>query len=283
MRTWTCAVGSAVARHLQVPAGVAEPALAGGLLAEVAVVEDGQVGAEHLGHRGHVAAHVGDDPDADLVGDVDERVGVDREPVDGAGRLGREGLDALGPAGDGQVVDAGLVEDRGHQRDVLLRVLDQGRVLAGVLVDGRADARVGVRDRRRDDVAVLEVAVDAGALGPALREERHVGTDDGVDLVLDPAQVDLAGGALDGRAQRPATVRSGGRSARRGSSASAARSAGGRGRDRASACTSASCPARRARRSRGAGRPRSRGARDPSAGPCRARAACRSGRPGCRS
>ena len=54
---------------LEVPAGVAEPALARGLLAEVAVVEHGQLAAEHVGDRGDVAAHVGDHPDADLVGD----------------------------------------------------------------------------------------------------------------------------------------------------------------------------------------------------------------------
>ena len=62
------------------PAGVAEPALARGLLAEVAVVEDGQLAAEHVGDGGHVAAHVGDHAEADLVGDVGERVGVDGPP-----------------------------------------------------------------------------------------------------------------------------------------------------------------------------------------------------------
>ena len=57
-------------RDLQVPAGVAEAALARGLLAEVAVVEHLQLAAEGLRDRGHVAAHVGDHPDADLVADL---------------------------------------------------------------------------------------------------------------------------------------------------------------------------------------------------------------------
>ena len=80
MRTWICASsGRGVLRvgDLEVPAGVAEPALAGRLLPQVAVVEHGQLAAEHVGDRGHVAAHVGDDPDADLVGDLAQRVGVD--------------------------------------------------------------------------------------------------------------------------------------------------------------------------------------------------------------
>ena len=65
-----------VERDLQVAAGVAEPALAGRLTAEVAVVGDDHLVGEQLGDRVHVGADVGDDADPELVADLAERVGV---------------------------------------------------------------------------------------------------------------------------------------------------------------------------------------------------------------
>ena len=81
------------------PAGVAEPALAGGLLPHVAVVEHPQLVAEQVGDRGDVAAHVGDDPHPDLVGDLGSGSGKAGAAVDGPAGLGGERLDALGAAG----------------------------------------------------------------------------------------------------------------------------------------------------------------------------------------
>ena len=69
-------------RHQQVPAGVAEPTRRGGLLAEVAVVENGELLGEQVGDGVHVALDVGDDPDADLVGDRVQRVGAGSPPVE---------------------------------------------------------------------------------------------------------------------------------------------------------------------------------------------------------
>ena len=68
------------------PAGVAEPALAGGLPAHVPVVLDDDLVGQQLGDGGDVAEHVGDDPDPDLVGDVAQRVGVQQLAVDLRGR-----------------------------------------------------------------------------------------------------------------------------------------------------------------------------------------------------
>ena len=89
----------AVDLELEVSAGVAEPALAGGELAEVAVVDHPQLLGQQRGHSLHVVAHVGDHPDAEQVADVAQRVGIERCAVVGAGRLLRERRDALGPAG----------------------------------------------------------------------------------------------------------------------------------------------------------------------------------------
>ena len=87
VRIWTCAwrprsssyAGWSRARGVeadqQVPAGVAEPALARGLPAHVAVVVDDDLVVEQVGHGLDVAVHVGDHPDADLVGDLAQRVG----------------------------------------------------------------------------------------------------------------------------------------------------------------------------------------------------------------
>ena len=72
-----CAARTGSRRDLQVPAGVAEPTFAGGLSAHVAVLEHGELVGEQVGHGGDVAEHVGDHADADLVGDLGQRVGVD--------------------------------------------------------------------------------------------------------------------------------------------------------------------------------------------------------------
>ncbi len=181
----------------QVAAGVAEPALARGLLAQVTVVVHDDLVAEQLGDSGDIAVHVGDDPDADLVGDVAQRVGIERLTVEGAGSLLGEARHALGAPADAQVVDAGLVEDRGDQRDRPLTGLDQRRLPGGVLLD-RAARRVVVlrRERRRDDVAGPEVAVRRDAAELEVDEAGEVGAQHRVDLVLDHPQLALPGGAL---------------------------------------------------------------------------------------
>ena len=143
-----------------------------------------------------------------------QRVGVGRHAVDRAGGLGGERRDALGAATDGQVVDPGLVEDRGDEGDVLLAGLDQRRLTGGVLLHRGAHRvrggpaltrgrRVVGREGRRDDVAVLEVAVRRHVVRLAGGEEGDVGTDDRVDLVLDDAQLALAGRGLDVGDERP--------------------------------------------------------------------------------
>ena len=104
----------------QVPAGVAEAPRPRGLLAQVAVVEDGELVVEHLRDGRDVAVDVGDDADADLVGDLLQRVRVERAAALGAVGLRRERRDALGAAGDAEVVDAGVVEQHLDERDVRL-------------------------------------------------------------------------------------------------------------------------------------------------------------------
>ena len=61
----------------QVPTGVAEPALARGLLAPVAVVVHEHLLGQNVGDGVDVVAYVGDHPDAELVGDLGQRVGVE--------------------------------------------------------------------------------------------------------------------------------------------------------------------------------------------------------------
>ena len=163
----------------QVPAGVAEPSLLRGLLAHVAVVVDDHLVAQQVGHGRHVAVHVGDHADADRVGDLAERVGVEGYAVAGPPRLLRERRHGLRPAGDAQVVDAGVVEDAGHQREELLAGSDPCRVLGGVLAHGvgrdggsLGRSRAGGQCRREgrgDDVAGLEVAVRRDVVGRAWR------------------------------------------------------------------------------------------------------------------
>ena len=62
-------------------ARVAETALAGGQLPQVAVVEDDDLVREQLGDSVDVAGHEGDHPDAELVADVAHRVGVEQDAV----------------------------------------------------------------------------------------------------------------------------------------------------------------------------------------------------------
>ena len=71
------ALASRVEDDLEVAAGVAEPALAGRLAAEVAVVGDDHLVGQQVGDRRDVVAHVGDHPDAELVADLAQRVGVE--------------------------------------------------------------------------------------------------------------------------------------------------------------------------------------------------------------
>ena len=124
------ALAGGVELHEQVPARVAEPALGGGLLTHVAVVEQDELGAEQLGHGLHVGQDIRHDAHADLVGDLGLGVAVDEPASDTTRGLGGIGLDGLGPPGHGEVVDAGVVEQLGHQRDVLVRRrLDLGEVL----------------------------------------------------------------------------------------------------------------------------------------------------------
>ena len=162
--------------HLQVPAGVAEPALAGGQLPEVAVVEHRQLLGEQRGHGLDVVADVGDHPDAELVADVAQRVGVERPSGLGPGRLLGERRDALARPVDGQVVDAGLVEDRGQQRhrsraaaatsagccSAYAVTASRGRVVPG-------GPRRGLPERGGDDDARLGVAVRGDPVGRAGR------------------------------------------------------------------------------------------------------------------
>ena len=196
--------------HQQVPAGVAETPLPCGLLPHVPVVDDRQLVAHELGDRADVAVDVGDDAYADLVGDLAQRVDVHGPAVDGAVGLGGEGRDALRPAGDAEVVDAGVVEQRADQLDVELGRLAHGRLHGGVLLDRLPDrVAVGADDplagrrlvpggqRGRDDVAGGQVAVGRGVLRPSLREQGDVRTDDRVDLVLGPAELGLGGRGLD--------------------------------------------------------------------------------------
>ena len=211
-----------VDRHEQVPAGVAEPALARGLLPHVAVVEHPQLVAEQVRHRGDVAVQVGDHPDPDLVGDLLQRVGVERAAVDRAVGLRRERGDALRPSGHAEVVDAGVVEQGGHQRDEPLghlaqlglhlrvgahrrthRVVSRRAARAPVPRRSASDGSRGTarqrhlagRQGRRDDVAGGEVAVRRGQVGTAYGEQRDVGADHRVDLVLGTPQLALALGS----------------------------------------------------------------------------------------
>ena len=123
-----------VDRHEQVAAGVAEPALAGRLATHVAVVEDAELVGQQTGHRIHVAVQVGHHPDADLVGDLGEGVRVDLFAIQGPRGLGGERGHRLGASGDADVVDAGVVEQRGDEGDELLRAHAQVRLQRGILL-----------------------------------------------------------------------------------------------------------------------------------------------------
>ena len=199
VRSWTCTSRPSISTW-RWRRGVAEPALAGGQLAEVPVVADHELVGEQVGDDLDVAGDEGDDADAEQVADVAQRVGVERAAVDRAARLLRERGDALGPARDAQVVDAGLVEDPDDQVDRAAPGLLEPAVVGGVGPDrGRRD--VGDQ-RRRDDVARGQVAVAGGALGPPVREQRDVRAHHGVDLVLGHPEVALAGRVDDRVPQR---------------------------------------------------------------------------------
>ena len=122
----------------QVPAGIAPPALACGLQPHVAVVEQSHLVGEQRRHRVDVLAQIGDDPQPDLVGDLDQRVAEESPTVDDPLGLGGERLDALGARRDAEVVDAGVVQKRRHQLEVVLGGGYQGGPSGLVVGDGRA-------------------------------------------------------------------------------------------------------------------------------------------------
>ena len=128
-------------------------------------------------------------------------------------------------------------------------------------------------------------------LGPALGEQRDVGADHRVDLVLDDPQLALAGRRPRPRDAAPSTSLGAGQPQRRVRGRQPLeqlhqpQQLGGRSgaRGRACSCTSASGRAGTARPSRGAGRPRSPAARAVDAGSMsRPSSVGRSARRGCR-
>ena len=321
VRIWTCAsrppqqlvrrlvLAGGVEADEQVPAGVAEAALARGLPTHVAVVVDDDLVVEQVGHGLDVAVHVGDHPDPDLVGDLAQRVGERRRAVDRAGGLGRERRHRLRAAGHAQVVDAGVVEDRGHQRtnwsaasrsagccSAYSRTAEPpGSLVSRARSVGPRGRRLEVRRQGRgDDVAGLEVAVRRGPVrlarrrtarrrrrrrrppGPRPPAARSCGRPSPRPTAAPARRAAAASARPGGRSRAAAGRRS--PTPRAARPARSARSAAARGPGRACSCTSASGPAGTAPPSPGAGRPRSRGAPAPSAGSCRARAGPRSGR-----
>ena len=204
--TWACRSASSASsgraaragsrRHLEVPAGVPEAAFAGGLAPHVAVAEQRELLGQEVDDGDDVAEHVGDHPNADLVGDVGQGVGEhQRRPPSVRSRLGRERIRRLRPAGHRQVVDPRVVEHRRHQVGQPVHRHPQPGQPRGVAPTAAATgsgagrrasgARLVVRrQRRRDDVARGQVAVRRGVRGPTAGEGRDVGTHDGVDLVL---------------------------------------------------------------------------------------------------
>ncbi len=123
-------------RHEQVTAGVAEATGPRRLLTHVAVVDDGQLLSEQLGDGGDVVGHEGDDPHPHLVGDVDERVGVEQRAVVASLGLGRERLERLRAARHREVVDAGVVEQLAHHLDEALGGGLELRPPCGIRGDG---------------------------------------------------------------------------------------------------------------------------------------------------
>jgi len=82
---------------------------------------------------------VGDHPDPDQVGDLAHRVDLAMALVEQAAGLAGEGLDRLGPSGHAQIVDARVIDDRGHVRDHLPSGPLQSGPQLGILRDGAID------------------------------------------------------------------------------------------------------------------------------------------------
>jgi hypothetical protein len=131
-----------------VPARIAPPPCASRLEPEVAVVEDRELLREQVGDGRHVGLDVGDHAHADHIGDVLDRVGVHRNPVDQPLGLALERLDGLGATGDAEVVDAGVVEQRLDHLDVASGRLDELGVTLAVLADGVLDEPLVLTPRR---------------------------------------------------------------------------------------------------------------------------------------
>ena len=134
--------GADRSRDEQVPARVAETSCGGGLLAEVAVVEDGELLGQQVGDGVDVTLNVGDDPHPHLVGHGAHRVGGRVGGQDPA-RLAGERLDRLGPPGDAEVVDPGVVDDAGDELDDLVGGGQERRPQGGVVGHGSVDAAHG--------------------------------------------------------------------------------------------------------------------------------------------
>jgi hypothetical protein len=169
-------LGHTVTGDEQVPAGVTEASFAGRQAAHVAVLEDGVVLPEQLGHREDVALHIGDDAHADLVCDPLHRVGVGVALAQ-ATRLDGEGLHGLGAALDRQVVDAGLVDDRAHGRTEVLRGLDQSGPEVAVCRDREIEL-AWTHERKHpaqvpSDVEVVAWEVRRGSPRPGRRDLRR--------------------------------------------------------------------------------------------------------------
>ncbi len=194
----------------QVPARVAPAALAGGLLTHVAVVEQLHLVGQQVGDGRDVVAQERDHAQADLVGDLRERIGEEPLAVDAAVRLLGERRHALGSRRHAEVVDARVVEQRRHQLEVVVGGGEQARAPLREQRDGVAHRtwrgfrwrghQIG-RKRRRDGGARLRVAVGRHVVGPAGGEQADVGADDRVDGILGPAQLALALRRLHGLAE----------------------------------------------------------------------------------
>ena len=217
-----------------------------------------------------------------------ERVGVERRAVHRALRLGGERRHALGATGDAEVVDAGVVEQRGDQRRRTASAASAARAgraaysrRGPVDVLGRPRPRRAVPGRRdrssgrvgRDDVAGRAVAVRRGRSGSRSANSATYAHTTASTWSSTRRRSLLRGGrpptgppGPPGRARRPASAGRRPPAPRAGGSARAARRGARRACGRACSCTSGSGRAGTARPSPGAGRPRSPAARRPDAG-----------------